>query len=401
MRYELWLGARYLFAKRRERFISLIAVFAIGGVALGVAALLVVLAVMSGFDHDIKDKLVGTNAYLIVDAPEGLRDLDPLLRELSGTPHVTGASPFVSGQAILRLPGQAMGVLVRGIDVEREARVNRLADYVIAGRLPQDDREVAIGTELGASVQAGPGDRLTLISPADGAMHELVISGVFRSGMFEYDANLVAVTLAKAQALYRLGPRVTGIGLKLDRLERVDAVKRALEARLPPPVRVRTWTELNPALFGALQVEKNVMFIILTLIIVVAALNITTMLIMIVMERTRDIGILRALGATRASVAALFFSQGCLIGLLGIGLGLAGGLALAGNLNLIADWLERTFGWALFPRTIYYLDRIPALINPPDVAAVAGAAFVLAALAGTYAAIRAASLAPVDALRYE
>ena len=401
MRYELWLGIRYLFAKRRERFISIIALLSIGGVTLGVAALITVLAVMSGFDYDIKDKLVGTNAHLIVDAPGGVRDIDETLRRLTAMDHVVGVSPFISGQAIVRMPQQAFGVLLRGIDVEREARVNRLADYVVAGRLPRADDEVAIGTELSASIGSGVGSPLRLISPADGTLHELKVSGLFRSGMFEYDSNLIAVTIPLAQELYHLRETVSGIGVKLDRLDRSEEMKPQVERVVGPGYEVKTWTELNPALFGALRVEKTVMFVILTLIIVVAALNIMSMLIMIVMEKTKDIGILRALGATRASIATLFLSQGCLIGLIGVCLGLAGGVALTRNLNNVSDWLEATFGWSLFPPSVYYLDRIPAQINPSDVLTVLGATFLLTVLAGTYAAVRAARLSPVDALRYE
>jgi len=401
MRYELWLGLRYLFAKRHERFISLIAASSIGGVALGVAALLVVLAVMSGFDHDIKDKLVGTHAHLIVDTPTGVRDAEPLLRTLSAMDHVVGVSPFVSGQAILRLPEQAFGVLVRGIDVQREARVNRLADYLVAGRLPAEEDDVVIGTELSAFLNLGVGDPLLLISPADGETHALTISGLFRSGMYEYDANLIAITLARAQQVYHLGQTVSGIGLRLDRLERASEAQEAIARRLGSAYRVRTWMELNPALFGALRVEKTVMFVILTLIIVVAALNIMSMLIMIVMEKTKDIGILRALGATRASIATIFLSQGSVIGVIGIGLGLAGGMALTLNLNRLVAWLEETAGLSLFPPTIYYLDHIPTRIHASDVLIVTAATFLLAVLAGTYAAVRAARLSPVEALRYE
>ena len=299
MRYELWLGMRYLFAKRRERFISIIALLSIGGVALGVAALLVVIAVMSGFDHDIKDKLVGTNAHLIVDSAGGVRDIEPLLRSISALDHVVGTAPFIAGQAIIRLPEQAFGALARGIDVQREARVNRLADYLVAGRLPATDDEVVIGTELRAFLDASLGDPLLLISPADGSTHRLTLSGFFHSGMYEYDANLIAMTLARAQRFYGLDGVVTGIGVKLDRLEHAPEAKAAIERDLGGAYRVRTWMELNPALFGALRVEKTVMFVILTLIIIVAALNIMSMLIMIVMEKTKDIGILRALGATR------------------------------------------------------------------------------------------------------
>ena len=401
MRYELWLGLRYLFAKRRERFISLIAGFSIGGVALGVAALIVVLAVMSGFNHDITDKLVGTNAHLIIERANGITDPEPLVRRVSGTEHVVGVSPYISGQAILRLPDRAFGVLVRGIDTKRESRVNRLADYVVVGRLPVNDDEVLVGTELAAFIGAGLGAKLKLISPADGETHEMKISGIFRSGMYEYDANLIAMNLKKAQGFFKLGERVSGIGVKLDKLELAPEVERVLQAQAGPSFDVKTWQELNPALFGALRVEKTVMFIILTLIIVVAALNITSMLIMIVMEKTKDIGILRSLGATRGSVALLFLWQGCAIGAFGISLGLAGGVALARNLNAVARWLEATWGISVFPPTVYYLDHIPAQVNGHDVFAVVSSAFLLSVVAGTYAAIRAAALPPVEALRYE
>ena len=188
--------------------------------------------------------------------------------------------------------------------------------------------------------------------------------------------------------------------MKLNRLEDATAVKTRIEAQVGPAYTVRTWMELNPALFGALRVEKVVMFVILTLIVVVAALNIVSMLIMTVMEKTKDIGILRVLGATNGSIALLFLSQGCMVGFLGIALGLAGGIGLALNLNSVATWLERTFGVSLFPPSVYYLDHIPTQIHGPDVARVAVAAFVLAALAGTYAAIRATRLSPVYSLPY-
>jgi len=219
--------------------------------------------------------------------------------------------------------------------------------------------------------------------------------------MYEYDATLVVMTLSRAQQLYHLGRVVTGVWVKLDELNRSSAMADVISKQLGGAFRVRTWEELNPALFGALRVEKTVMFVILTLIIIVAALNIMSMLIMIVMEKTKDIGILRALGATRGSIATLFLSQGCVIGIIGIGLGLGGGVFLTLQLNGVMKWLERTLGWSLFPPTIYYLDHIPTRINPGDVVGVVTATFLLTMLAGTYAAVRAARLAPVDALRYE
>ncbi len=401
MMYELWLGWRFLFAKRREKFISLIAALSIGGVALGVAALIVVLAVMTGFDHDMTEKLISINAHIVVDAPEGVQQSQELLQDLAGTEHVIGVSPFVAGQAIIRLPERAFGVLVRGVDMDREQRVSRLSEYVVSGRLPESLDEAVIGTEMAAAIGARVGDEIALISPADGKTYELTLSGLFRSGMYEYDVSLLVVRLEQAQQLYHLDGIVSGVGVRVDRMEHVSAVQQSLERRLSRPFQVKTWTELNPALFGALQVEKVVMFIILTLIVVVAALNIVAMLIMIVMEKTRDIGILRALGATSGSIARLFLVQGATIGALGIAAGLLLGLLLTWNLNSLMDWMEATFGLSLFPPTVYYLDKIPTLINASDVAWVAGSAFTLALLAGTYAARRAAALTPVEALRYE
>lgn len=401
MRYEFWLGCRYLFAKRRERFISVIAVLSIGGVALGVAALIVVLAVMTGFDHDITDKLINTNAHLIVDSPAGIADSDEVMRKLSAMEHVIGVSPFVSGQAILRMPDRAFGVLLRGIDVDRESRVNRLGQYLVFGMMPKADDEVIAGNELAAYLRVSPGDKIELISPADGKTRPFKVCGIFRSGMYEYDSTLMATTLASAQQFYKLSGTVTGIGVKLDQLDKAPAIASSIENKLGGLYQAKTWMELNPALFGALRVEKTVMFIILSLIIVVAALNIMSMLIMIVMEKTKDIGTLRALGSTRLSIAMLFLSQGFVIGLIGVGLGLAGGLTLAWRLNDVMNWIESLTGWSLFPPSIYYLDHIPTLINAGDVASVVAATFLLATLAGTYAAIRAARLSPVEALRYE
>ncbi len=393
MRYEFWLGLRYLFVKRRERFISVIALLSIGGVALGVAALLVVLAVMSGFDHDIKDKLIGTNAHLIVDAPEGLPDAAAVMRQVSTAEHVVGVSPFVSGQAILRMPDQAFGVLVRGIDVERESRVSRLATYLVAGHLPQAENEAAIGTELSAYLQADLGSTLQVISPADGKMHEVTVGGIFRSGMYEYDSSLLVVTLAQAQQFYHLGSRVSGVGVKLDALERSNDVRRRLEAQLGLGVRVRTWMELNQTLFDALKLEKLTMFVILTLIVIVAAANIVSTLIMTVIEKTRDIGILKAIGATDGSIRWLFTWQGLVIGLLGT----AAGAGLAWTLI----WALDTYQFVRLPSTIYYLDHLPVRIEWGDWWKTIAAALAITLASTVYPARQAARLLPVDALRYE
>lgn len=401
MRYEIWLGLRYLFAKRHERFISVIAALAIGGVAVGVAALLIVIPVMSGFHEELKNKLIGLNAHLIIDSPHGISKTQELMREVSAMDHVVGVSPFVVGQAILALPKQPIGVMVRGIDVEREARVSRFVDYLVLGRLPNHDDEILIGNVLSNALAAGLGDTLPLISPVDGKIQDLKVSGVFRSGLYISDAGLIGLTLSGAQRLYHMDSLVSGLGVKLDQLERAPTIKQRLQEHLGAQYTVKTWMELDPALFGAIRMEKILIFIFLLLIIVVAALNIASMLIMIVMEKTKDIGVLRALGARRASIARLFFAQGCMIGFLGICLGLVVGLSVTLNINRLAQWLEQAFGISVFPPEVYYLDHIPAQVNPTDVTVVLVAVFVLTMLAGVYPALRAASLPPAEALRYE
>lgn len=393
MSYELWLSIRYLLARRRERFVSVIAVLSIGGVALGVMALLVVLSVMSGFDHDLKDKLVGANAHLTVESAVGVRDVEPLIRRIAATEHVEGVSPFVLGQAIVRLPDRAFGVMVRGLDLEREVRVSKLRDYLVLGHLPADDREVVVGSEFARFVGARPGDPLQLISPADGQLHELIISGVFRSGMYEYDASLVGVTLRRAQALFGLAGVVSGLAIRLDNVERAAEVKARLATQLGGAYEVKTWMELNQTLFDALKLEKLTMFVILTLIVLVAAVNIVSTLIMMVIEKTRDIGILKSIGASSRSVRSIFVWQGVVIGSVGTALGLAGAWTLI--------WLLDTYQFVRLPSTIYYLDHLPVRIEWTDWSVTVCAAVLISLLATVYPARQAAGLSPVEALRYE
>ena len=393
MRYELWLSLRYLLARRRERFVSVIAVLSIGGVALGVMALLVVLAVMSGFDHDLKEKLVGANAHLTVESAVGIRDVEPLMRAIAATEHVEGVSPFVVGQAIVRLPDRAFGVMVRGLDLAREVRVTKLREYLLLGHLPSRDDEVIVGSEFARYIGAHLRDPLQLVSPADGRLHELLISGIFRSGMYEYDASLVGVTIRRAQELFGLSGVVSGLAIRLDTVERAADVKTRLAAELGRAYDVKTWMDVNHTLFDALKLEKVTMFVILTLIVLVAAVNIVSTLIMMVIEKTRDIGILKSIGASNRSVRSIFVWQGVVIGAVGIALGVAGAWMLI--------WLLDTYQFIRLPSSVYYLDHLPVRIEWTDWGVTVCAAVVISLLATVYPARQAAALSPVDALRYE
>ncbi|MBI4355705.1 MAG: ABC transporter permease [Candidatus Omnitrophica bacterium] len=393
MRYELWMSWRYLWAQRRPRLVLMGSLIAMGGVALGVAALIIVLAVMSGFDHHLTEKLIGTNAHLMVEGAGGIHDLPGVMARIRQQPHVVGATPFVTGQAILRTPERALGVVIRGIDPQTEAEATQLARYVEQGRFAIGDREALLGRELSAAFGLRLGDRFSLIAPSDGKLHELTVGGIFYSGMYEYDASLVVVTVPMAQTLVHLEGQVSGIGVRVDALSRVATVALALERALPPGLWVRTWMSMNATLFSALKLEKTVMFLILALIVLVAATNITSTLTMMVTERTKDIGILKAIGATNRSIGALFTLEGLLIGLLGTSLGAAAGWGIC---RLLA-----VYPIIQLPSNVYYIDRLPVRVEWLDGASIVAAALAISLASTLYPAWQAARMQPVQALRYE
>ena len=393
MRYELWLGWRYLFTQRREKFISIIAALSVLGVALGVAALIVVLAVMSGFDADLQSKIVGANAHITIEGLRGLYQPDAVAKRVAQLPHVVGASPYISGQVIVRTFDRALGVVVRGIEPSTETQVSQLGQYLREGTLPQDDQSLLVGRELAISLGLEVGDTVTLFGPGDGQPHHLRLAGVFESGMYEYDASLVFVRLSLAQTLFALPGQATGIGVRVDRLEQVSRLAGQIASTIGPGYRVKTWMDLNRPLFDALKLEKTVMFLILTLIVIVAAANIVSTLIMMVMEKTKDIGILQALGAPAAGIRRLFTYVGLLIGGSGTALGCALGLSLC--------WALATYKFIHLPSSIYYIDTLPVLIEWRDTFAITAAALGVSLAATVYPAWQASRLVPVEALRYE
>lgn len=393
MSWRFSVALRYLTSKHKEKFISIISLISILGVAVGVAALIVVIAVMSGFDSDLKEKIIGTNAHMVVESDYGVKPTGELLTKVLNTPHVLSASFYLHGQALIRCDENVTGVIVKGIDIKSEPRVSRISSYITKGSLSFRDDGVIIGSELASRLKLKIGDALTVISSSDTKGLRLRVTGIFTSGMYEYDMNLIFMDLNKAEELFALPGLVSGIGIRVDDAFNVPLIKKDLLARLGPPFIVRTWVDLNRNLLAALKLEKTVMFLILILIVIVACLNIASTLIMTVLEKTKDIGILKAIGSSNSNIRIIFAIEGAMIGFFGTALGTGLGLFLC--------WCLKTYKFINLPQDIYYVDKLPVRLEMQDVTLIIAASLLISIIATIYPAYKASKLEAVEALRYE
>jgi len=400
---ELWISQRYLRAGQKERIISITAFISIVGVAVGVMVLIVVIAVMSGFDSYLQDKMVGTGAHMSLEFYNGNKDPYGLMDKIKKIPHILSASPFIAGQAFIKQNANIIGVDIRGIDPKLQTEVTKLKEYITQGSLNVAGNEIILGGELSARLGVGLGDKITLISPVTLIPAEFKIKGIFNSGMYLYDSGLLMTSLKGAQDFFKIGALVGGIAIKVDNIYKVDSIKQDIYKNLASPglYEVKTWVDANKNFLNALKLEKAVMFIVVTMTTVVAAFGIVNTLMMSVMSKIRDIGILRSIGTKARSILEIFIFQGLSIGIAGIFFGLLSGIALALSLNRIIDFISHIIGRSLIPKDIYYFDRIPTNFNIMDITVIVVSALAISLFASVYPAYYAVHIEPNDALRHE
>jgi lipoprotein-releasing system permease protein len=425
---ELLLALRYLRPKRT--FVSIITLISVLGVALGVAVLIIVISVMSGFDHDLREKILGFNAHLKINAldksgtTEMMGNYADVMRLVSSNKNVRGVAPFVLGQVLVETEPADTNVeesltaapWIRGVDVNAESSVSVLPKSIIAGNFDLSGRGLVIGSNFANSLKLSVGDRVSIYAPADvkkmrdmrGKANEeailpddYTVTGIFSTGYFDFDENVIAVSLENAQDLYNLGDGVHGLMVMLRDPYQAPEVQRELEQALGQNYGVTTWMQENSAILGALVVEKNVMFYLLFFIVLVAALCILSAQITFVVQKTREIGMLKALGATNLQISGIFLGQSAIIGVLGVLAGCGLGILALAYRNEFLHFMNRLTGWELFPASIYGFGELPAVIAPRDIAVICVSSFVICILGGVLPAIRAGRLKPVEALRYE
>jgi lipoprotein-releasing system permease protein len=411
--YELLIGLRYTRAKRRNHFISFISLISMLGIALGVAALIIVMSVMNGFQKEVRARILGITPHIQVTSNTGqISDWANVLDAVAKHPEVRAAAPYVNGQGMLSFNNSVQGVMVRGILPDAEDRLIGLGGKMKGGKL--DDLKpgefgIVLGSDLARALGAGLGDSVLLISP-QGQMtpagmlprlKQFHVTGIFEVGMAPYDNALALIHLEDAQRLYRMDDAVTGISGNLNNLDLAPRVAIDIETKLPPDLYANDWTRMNAAYFSVVSMEKKMMFIILSLIVLVASFNIVSTLVMAVTDKQADIAILRTLGASPASIMKIFMVQGVMIGVVGLVLGVSGGVLVALNIGTIVPFIEHLFGVQFLSKDFYYISELPSDLQITDVISVGSMSFLISLLATLYPSWRAAKTQPAEALRYE
>ncbi len=427
MGYEFFIGTRYLRAKRKQVFVSIITFISISGIFLGVAALIIVLAVMNGFERDLRTKILGIRSHieLTADINGSMKNYEEVRKAVSEVEGVVASTPFIFTQAMIRSGGSVSGVVIRGLDNKtafdvinlgkmREGNIEYL-DKIPPQILKQVQRQdahlsgIVIGKEMARNLGIFLLDTITIISPVGIStpmgmmprMNKYIVAGIFESGFYEYDSTLAFLSLKSAQDFLHMADSVTGIDIIVDDIYKADVIARNIQNKLGFPFWANNWMQMNRNLFAALKLERRVMFIILSLIVLVAAFNIISALIMIVMEKNKDIAILKSMGATSFSIMKTFVYQGLIVGLLGTFLGCVAGLAVALNLQKVSLFIEKVFNFQILPGDVYYLSELPSQVNYSDVAIIVVGTMVICFLSTIYPSLRASRLDPAEALRYE
>lgn len=410
---EAFIGLRYLRAKRRNHFISFISLISMLGIALGVTTLITVISVMNGFEKELRARILGAISHATIEPYEGeFEDWPALVERVEGHPEVIGAAPYTSEGVWLQGRDSA-GALIRGVDPDYEPRVSDVKTHMVSGDiadLKPGEYGIILGISLAARLQVGPGDAVTVIAPrlkaspvgAAPLMRRFTVKGAFEFGEFENDSALAMIHIDDAAKLLRLPPgSVGGVRLKLNNMDRAWQVARDISSELEGYYRVRDWSQERGNLFQAVRTEKTVMWVILSLIIAVAAFNIISTLVMVVTDKQSDIAILKTMGASSGRVMRVFIIQGSLIGIIGTLLGIVGGILLASNIGTVVPFLERLFGFSLFPSDIYYITELPSELRTRDVISFSLMSLGMSLVATIYPSWRASRTHPAEALRYE
>ena len=406
MGYEFFIAKRYLTAKRKQAFISVITFISVLGITIGVMALIIAIALITGFQGDVQDKILGSTFHIMVSdfTGEGISDYPQLMDKIITVDGVKEATPVIYDTVLLTGPYKSSGALLRGIDFDLEKKYSRWLQELEGGQIPSPSSKregILLGREIALSIGAAIGDVVTVLTPASrltplGLMpkhKKFMVTGIFRTGLYEFDSSTVVVSLETAQGLFGLEEKTSVIHVKLENIFDAPVVSSRIKRILPDQAYVTTWMEMNKPLFSALKLEKKLMFFTITLIVLVAALNIIATLILMVMEKTRDIGILIAMGTTAKNIRKIFFLQGAMIGVIGTAVGTA--------LGLLWCWLANTFELIKIPADIYHIAFVPFRIRFIDLLMIIGVALLISFLSTLFPSYRAAKVDPVIALKYE